>query len=383
MEKEISIYIHIPFCKSKCFYCDFTSNANCPDEIIKNYIDALCQEILSYAEIISQRKVKTIYIGGGTPSFIDSKYIERILETIYMLTDKSCIEEITIEVNPCTLTKEKSDKYYEIGINRISLGLQTIYDDILKTIGRKHSYSDFIAALNFLNASGFKNISCDLIYPLPGLNIKLFEEELDKIINLKDTYNIKHISIYNLEVHEGTKLDFLLKEKYIALCDEDEEYEMRETLNNKLNDAGYKKYEISNYSLPGYESKHNLTYWNQNEYLGFGINASSYINGTRYTNIRDMDKYIFNVNSKIAVSNIEEEQDTLSQMKEYIILNLRKSSGILKNNFTRKFDKDIYGIFNTELQNLINAKLLIDNGEYIKLSKRGEEVANIVWEKFI
>ena len=156
MEENLSIYIHIPFCLSKCYYCDFVSYQNMSEEKIKMYVDALCNEILSSADLISSKNVKTIYIGGGTPSFINEDYIKQILDTIYMLTCKDKIEEITLEVNPCTLSYKKAKEYREIGINRISIGLQSIYDDILKTIGRKHTYSDFINALNILNDVGFK-----------------------------------------------------------------------------------------------------------------------------------------------------------------------------------------------------------------------------------
>lgn len=383
MEKELSLYIHIPFCMSKCYYCDFISHENQEECIIEKYIESLCKEILQNAELLSERKIKTIYIGGGTPSFIDSKYIKMILETIYMLTDKNNIEEITIEVNPCSMTLDKAKQYYMLGINRVSVGLQSIYDDILKIIGRKHTYKGFINTLKILNKVGFNNISCDIIYPLPNLNLKLFKNEIDEIVSIKDKYNLKHISIYNLEVHENTKLAFLLQEGYVKLCDEDEEYEMREYLNKALNQAGFNKYEISNYSLNGYESKHNLIYWNQEEYLGLGLNSSSYINGTRYKNVSDINEYIDNIKNNKEIAIVEEEQDKLITMKEYAILNLRKSDGINLNRFKRKFDTDIFDIFNTEIEELQKLELIKVNNENIILSNRGEEVANQVFEKFI
>lgn len=383
MEKELSLYIHIPFCMSKCYYCDFISHENQKEGVIKNYIQALCKEILQNAELLSERKIKTIYIGGGTPSFIDSKYIKMVLDTIYMLTDKNNIEEITIEVNPCSLTLDKAKDYYLFGINRVSVGLQTIYDDILKIIGRKHTYKQFINTLKILNKVGFDNISCDIIYPLPNLSLKLFKNEIDKIVSIKDKYNLKHISIYNLEIHENTKLAFLLKEGYVKLCDEDEEYEMRNYINKKLNLAGFNKYEISNYAKNGYESKHNLVYWNQEEYLGLGLNSSSYINGTRYKNISDINEYINNIANNKEISVVEEEQDKLLTMKEYVMLNLRKKDGINISKFKRKFDTDIYKLFNSEFKELENLKLINCSKDSITLTSRGEEVANQVFEKFI
>ena len=199
MNNEIGIYIHIPFCLKKCYYCDFISYQN-KDELIDKYIYALCNEILKNAEILSQYDVSTIYIGGGTPSYIDAKYIKQILDTIYLLVNKDKIKEITIELNPNSITEEKLKLYKESGINRLSVGLQSNYNEILKTIGRAHSIEDFEKALNIMNKVGFDNISVDLIYPLPNLSLDMFKNTMDYVVNLKSK-NIKHISIYNLEVH--------------------------------------------------------------------------------------------------------------------------------------------------------------------------------------
>lgn len=385
MEENLAIYIHIPFCMSKCHYCDFISYQDINEDKIKTYIDALCLEILSNSEIISLKKVKTIYIGGGTPSYINENYIKQILDTIYMLTDKDKIEEITIEVNPCSLNYKKAQVYKEIGINRISLGLQSIYDEVLKVIGRKHTYNDFINSLLILNKVGFDNISCDLMYPLPNMSYDMLKNEIDEVVSLKSKYNIKHISIYNLEVHKGTKLDFLINEGYLTLCDEDEEYKMREYINTKLESSGFNKYEISNYSVLGYKSKHNLTYWRQESYLGFGIHASSFISGTRYSNITDIDKYI---NAILTNQNYIKESiqmDNLDLMKEYIMLNLRLKSGVNTLKFYKKYGKKVDDLFKNEIDELINLGLLTYDQNYqnLRLTKRGEEVANLVFEKFI
>lgn len=385
MEEELSIYIHIPFCMSKCHYCDFISYQEINESKIKKYIDALCLEILSNSEIISLKKVKTIYIGGGTPSYINENYIKQILDTIYMLTDKDKIEEITIEVNPCSLNYKKAQVYKEIGINRISLGLQSIYDEVLKVIGRKHNYNDFINSLLILNKVGFDNISCDLMYPLPNMSYDMLKNEIDEVVSLKSKYNIKHISIYNLEVHKGTKLDFLINEGYLTLCDEDEEYKMREYINAKLESSGFNKYEISNYSVLGYKSKHNLTYWRQESYLGFGIDASSFINGTRYSNITDINKYIDAILTNKNYIKESIQMDSLDLMKEYIMLNLRLKSGVNTLKFYKKYGKKVDDLFKTEIDELINLGLLTYDQNYqnLRLTRRGEEVANLVFEKFI
>lgn len=383
MRENIGIYIHIPFCKKKCFYCDFVSYEN-KENLIQEYIDAVCLEILQNAEILSEYNISTIYFGGGTPSLIKAEYIEKILNTLKLfVTDEKEIKEITIEINPNSASLDKLEKYYNLGINRLSIGLQSTHDKILRNIGRLHTFNDFKEVLKNANAVGFKNISVDLIYPLPGLNLSGFKETLNSVIKLKDEFNIKHISVYNLEVHENTRLDFLLKEGFVSLCNEDEEYKMREELNKRLQDNGFVKYEISNYAYPGFESKHNLCYWNQEKYIGFGVNASSFFNLKRYRNTSNMDKYIDGIKNNKNIVVETEELDKLSLMKEYIILKLRLSKGVEISEFKQKFGTDIFDIFNTEFNSLKKDNLVNITSKNISLTNRGEEVANIVWEMFV
>lgn len=382
MRENISIYIHIPFCKKKCFYCDFVSFDN-KEELIQKYVDSLCEEILQNAEILSEYNIKTIYFGGGTPSMIDSKYIVQIMNILKLFTINNNLEEVTIEVNPNSITPEKLQDYYNCGINRLSIGLQSTHDKILRNIGRSHTFKDFKDTLKNAKNAGFTNISVDLIYPLPGLNLTSFKDSLNSIMKLKDEFNIKHISVYNLEVHENTRLAFLLNEGFLSLCDEDEEYKMREALNQTLKMHGYNKYEISNYSQPSFESKHNLCYWNQDKYLGFGVNASSFFNLKRYKNTSNIEKYINGINNNQNIIEESEELDKLGLMKEYAILKLRLKKGINILEFREKFDTDIFDIFNTELASLKKDNLIFINDDNIFLTTRGEEVANIVWERFI
>lgn len=383
MRENIGIYIHIPFCKKKCFYCDFVSYEN-KENLIQEYIDAVCLEILQNAEILSEYNISTIYFGGGTPSLIKVEYIEKILNTLKLfVTDEKEIKEITIEINPNSASLDKLEKYYNLGINRLSIGLQSTHDKILRNIGRLHTFNDFKEVLKNANAVGFKNISVDLIYPLPGLNLSGFKETLNSVIKLKDEFNIKHISVYNLEVHENTRLDFLLKEGFVSLCNEDEEYKMREELNKRLQDNGFVKYEISNYAYPGFESKHNLCYWNQEKYIGFGVNASSFFNLKRYRNTSNIDKYIDGIKNNKNIVVETEELDKLSLMKEYIILKLRLSKGVEISEFKQKFGTDIFDIFNTEFNSLKKDNLVNITSKNISLTSRGEEVANIVWEMFV
>lgn len=383
MNKDIGIYIHIPFCTSKCFYCDFTSYCN-KEEQIEEYIDSVCNEILQNIEILSQYNITTVYFGGGTPSYIDSKYIVKIMQVLKLLQkNEDEFKEVTIELNPNSITKSKITDYINIGVNRFSIGLQSTHDEILKIIGRKHTYKQFEDSLKILNECGANNISLDIIYPLPNLNLELFNDTLDKVISLKDNYNIKHISIYNLEIHPNTKLDFLLKNEFLTLPDEDEEYNMRKILLKKLHEAGFIQYEISNFALEGYNSNHNLNYWNQGEYLGFGVSASSFFAGSRYTNTNSIEDYIKNITNGNNTVIEKEDLDKLDMMKEYIILKLRLKDGINTNDFISKFNNDIFDIFKQELDYLISNNLIIYDNKKIYLSDRGKEIANIVWEKFI
>lgn len=392
MRQNIGIYIHIPFCISKCYYCNFISYTN-KEKLIEKYIDAVCLEILQNAEILSEYNISTIYFGGGTPSYIDAKYIKKIMNTLSLFKKEDDFLEVTIEVNPNSVTLEKLILYKNFGINRISIGVQSTHDDILKAIGRKHKLVDVTNTLKYCKEAGFNNISIDLIYPLPNLNFEKFSNTLDYIINIKDEYNIKHISVYNLEVHEGSKLGFLLNEGYLELVDEDTEYQMKELLEEKLEKNGFNKYEISNFSITGFESKHNTSYWNQEMYLGFGVCSSSFFSNTRYKNTDDIEKYIEYINSNISPVESRESLDLLELMKEYIILKLRLTKGFSTLEF-KKFGKDIFDIFGNELKELSenglikiekdDNKIITDTDCYnISLTKRGSEIANIVWEKFI
>ena len=398
MKRDLGIYIHIPFCVSRCHYCDFTSFTNNNECIIKNYIDSVCNEILLSSEVLSLSNIKTIYFGGGTPSYIDSKYIKQIIDTLKLVTNIDNNTSITIEVNPKTLTLDKAKDYVISGINRVSIGLQSTYDNILKSIGRVHTYDDFLNTLSILEEVGINDISCDLMYPLPNLTKELFKETLETVVKLKD---IKHIYIYNLEVHEVTKLDFLLSEGYLSLCDEDEEYIMRNMINEVLTKNDFVNYEISNYAKEGFESKHNLLYWNQNEYLGFGVASSFFINNTRSTKTSDLNVYIntfnniencindnnnhidtINIDSVIAESNDLDINDLKS---EYVILKLRLKDGVNEDLYYTKFKSNLMDDFKEAISDNIAKCLLICDkvNKNIYLSDRGKEIANIVWQSFM
>lgn len=373
---EIGIYVHIPFCKKKCDYCDFISYCN-KDNLIKDYVEALKIEIQSQN---IKPEITTIYIGGGTPSYIDSKYI---IEIIGKIKEKkvSPNAEITIEVNPGTVTKEKLEDYKICGINRISIGLQSTNNILLKEIGRIHDFDQFIETYKLAQKVGFKNINVDLMLGLPNQRIKDLKESLEQVLKLKP----KHISVYSLIVEDGTPIANKIEKGELQLPDEELERNMYWFVKNTLELNGYKHYEISNFAKKGYESKHNLNCWNQKEYIGIGVAAHSYRDITRYSNTENIEEYIENVkkgefNKNKIIHEVQKEDDA---KKEYMLLGLRKINGVDINQFKNKFgDNPIY-LFRNELKKLTDEKLLIIDNNNIKLTNKGLDLANLVWEEFI
>ena len=381
-KNEIGIYIHIPFCMKKCFYCDFVSYAN-KEDMIEKYIKALEKEIKIKAEENKLLKINTIYIGGGTPSFIDSKHIVYIINAIKESFNVKENAEITIEVNPGTVTKNKLEDYIKCGINRISIGLQTTNNELLKQIGRIHTYEQFLETYNLIRMVGFNNINVDLMLALPNQTIKDLEDSLNKVIMLKP----EHISVYSLILEEKTKLYDLVESGKLELLDESIERNMYWKVKNILEQNGYKHYEISNFAKQGYESKHNLNCWNQEEYLGMGVAAHSYLNSKRYSNTENLEQYINKLLEKEGTKNdivtIHEEQTLEDKQKEYMLLGLRKIEGIKISDFKNKFVQNPIYIFRKELDKLVKEDLIQVEDNNIKLTKKGLDLANLVFEEFV
>lgn len=376
--KELGIYIHIPFCKSKCSYCDFTSFAN-KEKMVEKYIECLKKEIKN--KETNNCVVDTIYIGGGTPSFIDSKYIKEIVEIVKTKFKIKEEAEITIEVNPGTVNEEKLKDYEETGINRISIGLQSTNNKILKQIGRIHTYEEFLNTYNLVRKVGFKNINVDLMLALPNQTLEELEESVEKVIKL----NPENISIYSLILEEGTKMEELVNNKKVQLPSDELERKMYWNIKNKLEQNGYTHYEISNFSKKGFESKHNTNCWNQKEYLGFGLSAHSYINNERFCNTNNIEEYIKNIENNNIKSNIQicEVQNEEEKKKEYMLLGLRKIEGVNIGEFKNKFiDNPIY-LYRKELEKLVNEDLIEIDLNNIKLTNKGLDLANLVWGEFI
>lgn len=371
--KDISLYIHIPFCVSKCYYCDFSSFANMEDRI-NPYIDSLITELELYKEILKDYNIKTIFIGGGTPSSIDPKHINRIMDYIHNNFNSYKVEEITIEANPGTLNKEKIQLYKNSGINRVSMGAQTLDDNFLKSIGRSHKVEDIYDSFKLLRKLGINNINIDLMFGLPNQSVGDVMNSLKKVINL----GVEHISYYGLILEEDTHLNNLYNQGKIKFPNEDIEREMYHKSREYLVGNGYKHYEISNYSLVGYESKHNNVYWDVLPYLGIGLNSHSNLNGKRFWNTGDIKLYIEQLNNiKFPIEN-EELIHKEMEISEYCILGLRKISGINKKNFKKRFGIEIEELYLNEIKKHENGGLLLNNCKNIQLSKKGLDLSNQV-----
>ena len=377
--KNIGIYVHIPFCKQKCKYCDFIS-FQCMEDKFEDYFKYLIKEIENKSEEVMD-EIDTIYIGGGTPSIVPAEYIEQVLKEIFGKYKVSKNAEITIEVNPGTVDEEKLKKYLSIGINRLSIGLQSTNDKLLKMLGRVHTYKEFEDVFEKARNVGFKNINVDLMIGLPNQTTEDVDESLEKIIDK----NPEHISVYSLIIEENTNMFDLINEGILELPSEDLERKMYWRVKETLELNGYNHYEISNFSKVGFESKHNMNCWNQHEYLGFGVAAHSYFDGMRYSNINDLKQYIENFINEEAVYNVvfHEKQDKEEMMKEYMILGLRKIEGVKISNFKNKFvDNPLY-VFRNELEKLTKNDLLEIDEDVIKLTKKGLDFANMVWIEFV
>lgn len=368
-KKRIGLYIHIPFCAHKCDYCDFVSFSN-KQMYIEQYVDTVKNEIEQ--ENLEQYSIETIYIGGGTPSFIDSKYIKDILNLI----NKNQAKEITIEINPGTVTEKKLKDYKNSGINRLSIGLQSTDDKILKQIGRIHTFEQFIETYNLARKIGFSNINVDLMIGLPNQSIKDVDKSIDDIITL----NPEHISVYSLILEEGTPLERKVNSQELKLPKDYLEREEYWQVKKKLEKAGYRHYEISNFAKEGFESQHNVDCWEQKEYIGIGLAAHSYINKTRYSNIENLNKYLINIKKNRI---IHEVQDIETMQKEYMLLGLRKINGVDIQKFKNKFIQNPIYLYRGELDKLVKNNLIEIDTNYIKLTNKGIDLANIVWEEFV
>lgn len=377
--RNFGIYIHIPFCQKKCKYCDFISFDKCNEDIKEKYVQAVIKEIENCK---LKGKVSTIYIGGGTPSTLNPELIQKILNKINENFEVLDNAEITLEVNPGTVDFKKLKMYREMGINRVSIGLQVVQDRLLKLLGRIHKYDDFETVYKSARNAGFDNINVDLMLGIPTQTLDELKNSLENIVDLKP----EHISIYSLILEEGTELEALIENKKMEMISEDLEREMYWTAKKFLEENGYKHYEISNFAKDGFESKHNLSCWNQDEYIGFGVAAYSYVDKKRLANIKKLQQYIDNIENDDFQKNViieEDEQTFENQAKEYMMIGLRKIQGVSISKFEQKFQINPLFYFRFEISKLEEDGLLEVDLDNIKLTKKGLDFANVVFEEFV
>lgn len=374
---KISLYIHIPFCAQKCLYCDFPSFAR-KDHLRKTYIEALNKEIISLREKHNNLEINTIFIGGGTPSVLEADELECLLKEVAKLNMAKDIE-YSMECNPGNLTEEKLEVMKKYGVNRISMGLQAKQDNLLKGLGRIHNYKTFKE--NFLLAKkvGFNNINVDLMFGLPNQRLNEWEETLREIISLEPA----HISAYSLIIEEGTAFYNLYENDKLKLPTEEEERKMYHLAKKILEENGFNQYEISNYAKEGKECRHNLAYWNMDNWIGVGSAAASYINGKRIKNISSVEEYINSINEKgEAVEEIINNSKN-DNIEEFMFMGLRKINGIDENEFKKRFSMNINDVYGEILNKYIDEGLLIRESGRIFLSEKGIEISNVIMADFL
>jgi len=378
MPKNLGLYIHIPFCKQKCNYCDFYS-LGCQESKISNYIEALCEHIKREAPLYLEYEIDTIFLGGGTPSLIEPCDFERLAKTIKNSLKITQNAEFSIEANPGTLTKDKLNCYIKNGVNRISIGLQSTSDTELKTLGRIHNLEKFKESYILARECGLNNINIDIMYGLPNQKLS----DLAKTLRDVCDFNPEHISAYCLKIEENTP--FYKMRDSLILPNDDEEYEMYIYLCDELKKHGYEQYEISNFSKKGSRCVHNLKYWQSKEYIGFGPSAHSYFNSKRYFYENSVENYI---KSLACVDNLPkkhyEEETSLEEngMDEYVMLKMRLSDGVNEQEFKEKFGTEFTKEYPQILNYLNDEYIVYKNGAYC-FTPKGFFVSNHILSEIL
>lgn len=368
-KKNLSLYIHIPFCVQKCKYCDFLSFSK-SEEDRNSYIQELKKELIWKHEWLKEEyRVISVFFGGGTPSLLTGSQMEELLSVIYQYYDVAKDAEITTEANPGTLTKDKLFKYFKAGIHRLSIGLQSADNQELAMLGRIHTYEDFIKNYDLAREVGFDNINIDLMAALPGQTLASYQKTLQKVVALEP----EHISAYSLIIEEGTPLakDTRLLE---TIPDEDLDREMYQLTKDYLRQYGYERYEISNYAKSGNECRHNCVYWTGEDYLGFGLGASSYFQGQRFVNESDFADYRYDSN--------RHEVQILSQtekMEEFMFLGMRMTKGVSEAEFAKRFGCSMESVYGGILKRQEAEDLIIRENGCVRLTDLGLDVSNYVF----
>lgn len=376
--KPISFYIHIPFCIQKCLYCDFPSFSGCEAEF-EIYVNYLIKELLLKSKLLKEYEIKTIFFGGGTPTVLSQKLLKEIMKTIFSNYCISPNAEITIEANPETLYLEKLVELRKMGFNRISIGVQAWQKRLLKILGRIHTIEKFCEIYKEARIAGFENINVDLMFSLPSQTICEWKETLNHIINLQP----EHISCYGLIIEPQTPFEAMLQSGKISPTDEITDRDMYDLTKKILNENRYKQYEISNFSLKNKQCLHNIVYWKDEEYIGFGLGSHSYFNEERFHNTYDKKKYLSLKEDYQYLIEEREKLDLKTQYAEFMFMGLRLTEGIEKKRFFNRFKKNIDDIYGKEINRLLKENLIKQNEKKIWLTQRGIDISNIVFERFI
>lgn len=379
--KALMIYIHIPFCVRKCLYCDFLS-APADEHTKKVYMEALCREIHEKSVQYKEYKVSSIFFGGGTPTAVESDWIRKVMEILrrdyHILEDA----EITMEMNPGTVEEKDLKVYEEAGINRLSIGLQSAWDEELQSLGRIHTYEKFLETYTMVRKAGFTNVNVDLMSALPGQTSEKYRASLEKVLGLMPPP--EHISAYSLIIEEGTPFFKAYEEDRLLLPTEEEEREMYYQTKQVLEKHGYKRYEISNYAKPGRECRHNIGYWQRKNYVGFGIGAASLVENERFSNGSDLEAYI---QKPCEVVEDRERLTIAEQMAETMFLGLRMVEGVREGLWLEEYQKSLMDVYGDVLQKHVKAGLLewteADGERFIRLTEKGMDVSNYVMADFL
>ncbi|MFV0558135.1 MAG: radical SAM family heme chaperone HemW [Enterococcus sp.] len=373
-----SAYIHIPFCEHICYYCDF-NKVFLEGQPVDEYIEMLLREIrLSIAQNPVE-EVKTIYIGGGTPTSLSTKQLARLFTGIHESLPTNTTKEFTVEANPGDLTAEKLQVMKEYQVNRLSMGVQTFNNQLLKKIGRKHTAEDVYQTMKILEKNDFTNVSIDLIYALPGQTLADFRDTLKRALEL----DLPHYSLYSLILENKTMFMNWVRQGRLELPSQEVESQMFEEAIEGMVAANRRQYEVSNFALPNSESQHNLIYWNNEEYFGFGAGASGYLEDTRYKNYGPIQHYLEPLRKQQLPIYEREILTRNNQIEEELFLGLRKLSGISKAKFKQKFGVSINEVYGSVIPQLISKGWLVEQGDQLFLTKTGLFIGNEVFEQFL
>lgn len=376
----LALYVHIPFCVRKCHYCDFLSS-QASDEAKNRYLDALGQELAYYAQKLDGYEIRTVFIGGGTPTSLSEEQLSLLHEYLHPILQKYGASEIefTVEANPGTLSQKKADLLYQMGVNRISLGLQSANDKELAMLGRIHSYEDFLESVSYVRTAGITNLNVDIMAELPDQTLESYRDTLEKVIAVQPD----HISAYSLIIEEGTPFAEWDKAHRLRLPDEDTEREMDVMTQRLLEANGYERYEISNYARTGRKCQHNIVYWTLGQYLGVGLGASSCFGEERFTNTTTMEDYLSEHPGEHAKD--REAMTTKSKMEEFVFLGLRMRKGISLTRFEELFSEKFMKIYGSQVDFFVKNHLLAWDQKHdtIYLTKRGMDVSNQVLAEFL